>query len=98
MPVNKYNCTNFANCDAALSKEVIEIEDGEEVVCPTCKQPKTLAPLGSSGPAKGGRRKGLLVGGIVVVAAVMLVWMLWPSPPRPELASSMLTDFFTRLK
>jgi hypothetical protein len=98
MAANKYTCTNFANCDAALSKEVIEIEDGEDVICPSCKQPKSLVPVGSAGPAKGGKRKGLLIGGIAVVAVAMLVWMLWPSSPKPDLAASMLTDFFTRLK
>jgi len=30
MPFTKYKCVNFANCDKALERDVIEIEDGEE--------------------------------------------------------------------
>jgi len=101
MPAKKYKCTNFANCDTALSKEVIEIEDGEDVVCPTCKQPKSLLPAEAGSPkaAAGGSSplKWVLIGvGAVVVIA--LVWMLIPSGPKPEVASAMMLDFFPRLK
>jgi len=32
-----YQCTNLANCDKALAREVIEIGDSEEPICPECK-------------------------------------------------------------
>jgi hypothetical protein len=98
MPATKYLCTNFANCDAALSKSVIEIEEGEEAVCPTCKGAKTLVPAGNGGSTGGGRSKRPLVIGAAAVLAILLVWVLWPSGPNPDLATSMMTDFFPRLK
>jgi hypothetical protein len=98
MPARKYICTNFANCDAALSKQVIEIEEGEDPVCPTCGDAKSLAPSEKSGSGGGsGVPKGLLIGGAVVLL-IALGWLVWPSGPRPETAQAMLEDFFPRLK
>jgi hypothetical protein len=101
MAAKKYKCTNFANCDAALSKEVIEIEDGEEVVCPTCKEPKSLLPAeadsAKTGTGGSSPMKRVLIG-VGVVAVIALAWMLIPSGPRPEAASAMVLDFFPRLK
>ncbi len=101
MAEKKYKCTNFGNCDAALSKEVIEIEDGEDVVCPTCKQPKSLVPAEGGGAKSGGGSSGSMkwvaIGGGVVVL-VALGWMLMPTPINPDLASTMVLDFFPRLK
>ena len=100
MAAKKYKCTNFGNCDAALSKEVIEIEDGEDVVCTICKEPKSLVAA-TGGPAKSGggsSRMPLVLIGVGVVVVIALVWMLMPSSPQPEVASAMLLDFFPRLK
>jgi len=100
MAAKKYKCTNFGNCDAALSKEVIEIEDGEEIVCPTCKEAKSLAPAAGGPPSSGGgsgSMKWVLIGAGALVA-IGLVWMLMPSSPQPEVAGAMLIDFFPRLK
>jgi hypothetical protein len=98
MPAKKYRCTNFANCDAALGKEVIEIEDGEDVVCPTCKAANTLEAEGGGGAPGKKPPKRLLVVAAGVAGAAILAWLLWPGGPDPGLASSLLTDFFPRLK
>jgi hypothetical protein len=34
MPTTKYRCTNFATCNKALEREEIEIQDGEDPICP----------------------------------------------------------------
>ncbi|MDR1728244.1 MAG: transporter substrate-binding domain-containing protein [Acidobacteriota bacterium] len=36
MTIRKYQCTNFANCNKALEKAVIEIPEGDDVICPEC--------------------------------------------------------------
>ena len=96
MAAKKYTCTNFANCDAALSKQVIEIEDGEDVVCPSCTGAKTLVPERGGAGKGGGPPKGVLIGAGALVVVVVLGWMLWPDAPRDPAA--MLTDFFPRLQ
>ncbi|MEX2264242.1 MAG: hypothetical protein WD696_19970 [Bryobacteraceae bacterium] len=98
MAAKKYNCTNFANCDAALTKEAIEIEDGEDLVCPSCQGAKTLVAAGDGAAGGGGGfPKGLAIAGGALVLVVALAWALWPSPPSPEMAAAMLNDFFPRL-
>jgi hypothetical protein len=96
MAAKKYTCTNFANCDAALSKQVIEIEDGEEVVCPSCTETKTLVPEGAGKRKTGGPPKRALIAAAMLVALVVLGWILWPDAPRDPAA--MLTEFFPRLQ
>jgi len=96
MPAKKYTCTNFANCDAALSKQVIEIEEGEEVVCPSCSGAKTLVPQGAGAGKGGGPPKGVWIAAGVLVVVMVLGWMLWPEAPRDPAA--MLTEFFPRLQ
>lgn len=99
MATKKYKCTNFAACDLALSKEIIEIEEGEEIVCPGCHGPNSLAPLDPrprNGPGDSIRKKAL-VGAAAVAALGLLTWVFWPSSPNPELANAMLSDFFPAL-
>jgi hypothetical protein len=102
MAAKKYVCTNFANCDAALSKQVIEIEDGEDPVCPACGKPNTLVPAGGVKSGGGNKTGGLPKSILIAVAALILLgiigFLLWPKPPNPELANSMIADFFPRLK
>jgi hypothetical protein len=95
MAVKKYTCTNFANCDAALSKQAIEIEDGDEVVCPNCNGVKTLVPAAGGGGKGGGPPKGVLIGAGALLL-VLVGWMLWPDAPRDPVA--MLNEFFPRLQ
>jgi hypothetical protein len=96
MASKKYTCTNFANCDAALAKQVIEIEDGEEAVCPACNSPKSL--VSASGPSRSGgaRNKTPLIAAGALLAVVLIGWLVWPSAPRDPAA--MLTEFFPRLQ
>ncbi len=104
MAAKKFTCTNFANCDAALSKQVIEIEDGEDVLCPSCKGTNTLVAAGGAGGGtaaaggSGGSKKKLIIAALAVVVIALAVWVFWPSSPNRELANTMLGDFFTRLK
>jgi DNA-directed RNA polymerase subunit RPC12/RpoP len=95
MPAQEYKCTNFAGCDKALTKEVIEIEQGQDLVCPGCNQ-ETLEPL--KGPDNG-RKVPLRLMAIAgaVVAVLLLVWLFWPASPNADLANKMLSDFYPQL-
>ncbi len=42
--IKKYSCTNFGNCETANKKVLLEIADGEDLVCPVCKK-RMLVPV-----------------------------------------------------
>jgi hypothetical protein len=96
MATKTYRCTNFGDCDLALNKEMIEIQDGDDVVCPGCSKTSLVA----ADEQKSGARKGLGVKLVVIAAAlvivIVLVWVFSPSA-NPELANTMLSEFFPRL-
>jgi len=96
MATKTYRCTNYGDCDLALSKEPVEIEDGDDVICPGCKKNSLVAADGPKAGAKKGPGVKLVVVGAVVLLAV-LVWVFWPSE-NPELANTMLSDFFPNLR
>ena len=96
MATKTYKCTNFGECDLALSNELIEIEEGEDVVCPSCSKTSLVEPTGK-GKAAGAAGRKLAIVGVAMVVLVGLAWLLWPSPPDPNLANSLLSDFFQRL-
>ena len=102
MPGKAYKCTNFANCDKAFTKELIEIGEGEDFACPSgvadCQSKFLQAAARSEAAAAGGLPKPLLFGAAGLVAIALLAFFLWPSQPDPELANTMITDFFPRLK
>ena len=88
MAVKKYKCTNFANCDKALTKEVIEIEDGEEFSCPANEpecQKKFLQPAAGGGGSTGGGGvpKAAIIGVAAVVLIGALLYFVWPTPLAP---------------
>lgn len=64
MTVRKGICLNIGNCAKANSKEEITVNIGEEFVCPDCG-----GDLVEVKPVK--RSKGLLIGGIVLVLAII---------------------------
>ena len=64
MTVRKGICLNIGNCAKANSKEEITVNIGEEFVCPDCG-----GDLVEVKPAK--RSKGLLIGGVVLVLAII---------------------------
>ena len=98
MATKKFRCTNFANCDLALSKELIEIEEGEDLVCPGCQDAKSLSPVDAASTSpRGLPRTLLLVAGAVLLVAVAS-WVFWPASPDPAKADSMLSDYFPRLQ
>ena len=96
MPSKKYRCTNFAVCDKALSKEIIEIPEGGEPDCENADCRKYLVEIQESGHAKGLVRKA---GTAVAALAVLGVagYFFWPSSPNPAAADTMLTEFFPNL-
>lgn len=102
MPGKPYKCTNFANCDKALTKELIEIGEGEDFACPSSVpdcQAKYLQPAArSEAAAATSLPKPLLFGAAGLLVVALVAFFLWPSQPDPELANTMITDYFPRLK
>jgi ssDNA-binding Zn-finger/Zn-ribbon topoisomerase 1 len=97
MATKTYRCSNFGDCDLALSKEVIEIEDGEDVVCPNCKKNSLVDTEAQKTGARKGSGVKLAIAGVAVVLVIILVWALWPAKENPELANTMLSEFFPKL-
>jgi len=97
MPVVKYRCTNIAGgCMKALEREVIEIEEGQEPVCPNsdCGWKLEAVPQGGHIPK--------WVYAAVVTALVVIgltAWLAFPSAvkPNPAAADKMLSDFYPQL-
>jgi phosphate transport system substrate-binding protein len=94
MPMRRGRCINFGLCNRADSREIIEVPEGGEPVCPECQKALQLEKAGA-GPAAGGR--SLKLAGIVVAVVVVATgaWFLLrpadrgPGPgPGPASASS----------
>jgi tetratricopeptide (TPR) repeat protein len=86
MATKKYRCTNLAACDKALSQEILEVPEGQELVCTECGKPLEVIPDGDPG----GRRKKVLIlaGAFLTLIAGVATWALWPRnqyPPEPPL-------------
>ncbi len=95
MSAHRYKCTNLANCDKALNKEVIELDDADEKLCPECKS-KLVPESEEIPPWKiAGKKKWLFAATLLL--AGFCVYLLWPSGPNPEQADRMLTEFFPNL-
>lgn len=68
--IKKYYCTNFGNCKTANSKTLVEIADGEELICPECKKRMLV-------PAKTGPNKlvfiiiGVAILGCIIAAVIL---------------------------
>ena len=96
MPAKKYHCTNFAACEKALSKEVIEIVEGGEVECELAECRKYLVEIKDRGQLPNVAKKAGLAAAVVFVVG-SLGYYLWPSSPSPEAAEAMLTEYFPNL-
>ena len=97
MAAKTYRCTNYGDCDLALNKEIVEIEEGDDVVCPSCSK-NSLVAADSQGTGGGqGSLKKLVVIGAAVVVVALVVWVFWPSSPDQDQANALLTEFFPKL-
>ena len=96
MATKTYRCTNYGDCDLALNKEPVEIEDGDDVICPGCSKNSLVAADAAKPGAKKGAGVKLAFIGAAVVLLVVLVWVFWPSE-NPQLANTMLSEFFPKL-
>jgi osmotically-inducible protein OsmY len=87
MSTTKYLCTNFAGCNKALEREVIEIEDGEEPICPEKDCGCNLDPVKKTGPVKIPKWVFAVVA-VVLLAAGLGFWLTHQpakSNPAPKL-------------
>jgi hypothetical protein len=97
MPVVKYRCTNLAGgCIKALVREVIEISEGQEAICPNsdCGWKLEAISLGVRFP------KWIYAAAAAVIVVIGLsIWVAMPSPikPKPDAAQKMLSDFYPQL-
>ncbi len=78
MATTQYKCLNFASCDKALRHEVIEIEDGEEPVCPEPGCQSKLVPLKRK--TTPGTPKWIIPAMILFCVAGLAIWLLTKSP------------------
>jgi len=69
----KYKCPTLGDCDKANAGEIFERAAGEDIKCPSCntmmEKIETSGTTGT-GTGPGGLNKGLIIGGLVAVAAL----------------------------
>lgn len=99
MPTTKkYRCINFGGgCNRALGHEVLEIEDGQEAICP---EVDCGSKLESVVPGKFRVPKWAYAAAAVVLLAIGIgSWITAPpkSKPNPDAAEKMLSDFYPQL-
>lgn len=107
MPAKTYICTNVAGgCARAFSKELINIEPGQEPDCPVKNCRENLKPAGGGVEKKepaggGGSKTGLIIG---ILAAVLLVtagggFFAYREyfQPRPDQVDAELNEIFPEL-
>ena len=97
MPTTKYRCTNFATCNKALEREEIEIQDGEDPICPEKDCGSRLEPVRI--PGRRFPKWVFAVSAAVLVVIGLFVWLAIPATPRPnpDAAEKMLSDFYPQL-
>src|SRR5260370_19079619 len=84
MVQRKGRCTNFGNCSAADSKQIVEIPETADFVCPSCS--KQLAEVG-------GRRSRPVLPivntlGLLSISSFLLLHKQRPSVPPPSATSA----------
>ena len=83
MPAKKYTCTNFADCDKALGREVLEIAEGAEPDCPHADCRKYLIEVKDQSPVgKWIKPAGIALSVVVVVGGLFFWSNATKSPPR----------------
>jgi phosphate transport system substrate-binding protein len=85
MALRTGKCTNFGNCSIADSGKILEIQPGQDYVCPECGR----GLLGNA-PSGGASRSGLFIAGILafLVLAAVAAWFALSggSKPAPDTA------------
>jgi phosphate transport system substrate-binding protein len=87
MPVKSGICTNIGNCTTADARKRVELEPGQEFICPECAKPLLVAP--DKSPTKAGIFVGMAAGATVLGAlAIFMIHQVRPqstnSQPKPE--------------
>jgi hypothetical protein len=90
MAARNAKCINFGLCPKADAREVLEVSEGAEFVCPECGKELAAAAKGGSASSGGGplgRHKVVALGGLGAVV-LLGVYLLLPadepvSPPDP---------------
>lgn len=97
MPTTKYRCVNFGGCNKALEREDIEIEDGQEPICPGENCGLKLEPIRKPGPPRVSKWIFAVVAAILISLG-LAVWLSHSSPnANPDAADKMLSDFYPQL-
>lgn len=82
-------CSNFGNCDKADSREILSIPDGQDLVCPICKQRLTPVASGGARPSPAPLIIGLLALALLVGGGFYLVKSLFgKKADNPDFAQS----------
>jgi phosphate transport system substrate-binding protein len=76
-------CTNIGNCTAADSRKLVELEPGQEFICPECGKPLLVAP--DKSPRKAGIFVGMAAGATILGAlAIFTIHEVTNTQPKPE--------------
>jgi hypothetical protein len=81
--IRKGKCVNLGGCDNALSGEIIEVQEGDEFVCPNKDCGRPLQPLGTS-KTTSPYVKAISIGAAGVLIVGSLAWALWPTASHPQ--------------
>src|SRR5215472_8508858 len=87
MPAKSGICTNIGNCTTADARKRVELEPGQEFICPECAKPLLVAP--DKSPTKTGIFVAMAAGATILGAlSIFMVHQVRPQPtnsqPKPE--------------
>jgi osmotically-inducible protein OsmY len=91
MAAIKYKCVNFAGCDKALERDIIELEAGEEPVCtnPDCRM--KLEPVRTKTQGPSNWWKYGLCALILLGLGIVIFWPRSPSKRPPAIITAPIT-------
>lgn len=74
-------CTNYGNCEMADARESIEVEEGEDFICPECKKKLQATNKGGGSSTGGGLDKKILIAIIASIIAVLVGLVIYLTRP-----------------
>lgn len=81
MGMRKGKCTNFGNCAIADTRQVVEVPQGNDFLCPDCKRNLTESGGGTAAPSR--LPAVLIVGVVLLLGAAAGAWLLLKPAKKP---------------
>lgn len=76
--IQEGRCMNFGECEKANAKEIIEVNIGEEFICPTCQKPLLKVQK------KSNKLPILIIAGVILLGGGIAGFMLLPTTTTPD--------------